>query len=182
MIQRPIPKNIPIELTNEITKIRKLCYWMDESLFGIKSSTIMNKLFGFKIDIHASDDNAETRMIKSRRLGFGFGPFLQIVPFIGNYLVLLINTWILYCMFSIGFGIRINLRKGKFSRCENNVKFLKVGEFLRMIFNVVVDFGIGFIPFVGLFVSIIHRSSSRNLAIFWRSMEKEFSDQVEGLE
>lgn len=141
-----------------------MCYLMDESLFGLNISNGLNKIFGIK------SNN------KSRRLGMGYGPILQIIPFIGNYILFILNIWILYCMFEIGIGMRIKFNNKNFKFIKTNERFLKSNEIGRMILNILIDFGIGFIPIVGSFISIIHRSSSRNLSIFWKSMDEKYKE------
>lgn len=168
---------------------------MDESFFGLKMSNFVNKIFGAKEiqvveneyvsenlargnnknQLTASSNNDAPSSYKSRRIGFGFGPMIQIMPFIGNYIVLAINVWILYCMIGVGLGYKIHFEGKKLKiKQTSKKKFIKIGDVGKMIFNIIVDFGIGFIPIVGGFISIIHRSSSRNLAIFWKSMERTY--------
>jgi hypothetical protein len=208
---REIPDNIPIDLQDKIKNIKNTCYWMDESLFGLKTSNFMNKLFGAReiatvereyvnenmkistttpttIKTSTNDnnddnnDNSNITLFKSRRLGIGISPILQILPFIGNYILFTMNLWILFCMFEVGFGYNLKFDKHdkfkfKYSKIKNSKRFLNFKSMSIMMFNIMIDFGIGFIPFLGMFVSIIHRSSSRNLAIFWKSMEEKYKLQ-----
>lgn len=188
---RDVPSQVPLELQSDILGIKSTCYWMDESLLGIKSSALLNKLFGAK-DIKImnnqpsananviSDTNPITKSLRSRRIGFGFAPIIQIIPVIGNYISLLINIWIIYGMFQIGLGYKLNVHiarrhvKFELNKIRKSRRFLNIKNLTLMIFNILVDFGIGFVPFAGLFVTIIHRSSSRNLAIFWESMDEQY--------
>lgn len=160
---RELPNEFPNEIKLKVLKVKKVCYYVDESLFGMNISNFLNKIFGIK------NNN------KSRRLGFGYGPILQILPVIGNYILLLINIWILFNLIEIGIGFNIEFKNRKFNIIKTNDKFLNPKEIGNMVFNILVDFGIGFIPFVGSFISIVHRSSSRNLSIFWKSMDKKYN-------
>jgi hypothetical protein len=206
---REIPDKAPKELAAESEYIKKTCYWMDESFFGMHVSNFMNGMFGArevaKIEEEYTKENMSKRTsdstkddvgsavaidpvtgkeppnssYKSRRVGVGFGPLIQFFPVIGNYIVLTINLWILYCMLEVGLGFRVRFtgKSFKIARTKTGM-FLGSKDIGRMIFNIIVDFGIGLIPFVGSFVSIIHRSSSRNLAVFWKSMERYYTPDV----
>ena len=175
---RQIPINFPNELENDVIYIKKTCYLMDESLFGLKMSNFVNKLFGSKKAKKVKEDSDIDIDIPTtpRKLGFGFGPLIQIFPFFGNYIVFAINCWLLICMIEIGIGYKIKFEDKRLKlKHYQTKKFLHLKSIGKMIFNIMIDFGIGFIPLVGGFISIIHRSSSRNLAIFWKSMEDSYS-------
>lgn len=167
--------------------IKRYCYLMDESIFGLHISNILNKVFGVKETTYIErayinenleqeeSDVSDRNTYKSRRLGIGCSPLLQIIPVIGNYIVLALNLWILYSMINVGMGFRVQCNRGKIKiDCESGRRFINLKDVGKMMFNILVDFGIGFIPIIGMFVGIIHRSSSRNLAIFWKSLEKKY--------
>lgn len=188
---REIPESVPPEMLGRIMDIKRRCYWMDESLFGINSSRLLNKLFGARevavlekeyvsenIDrSNVTPRRTDSTSFRARRFGFGFGPLIQVLPWVGNYVVLLINTWILCSMVAVGIGYRIQwgFRTFGIVHVENSKRFLGFKDICRMIFNILVDFGIGFVPFVGMFASIIHRSNTRNLVIFWKSLDDVYS-------
>lgn len=198
---------MPPELNDQVMRIKSMCYWMDESIFGLKVSSFLNRLFGARESAEIQRDytnenlnqidgetaiearangvsahNPSVTAYKSRRVGFGFGPLLQIVPFIGNYVVLTINMWIFCCMVTLGLGLDVSWNKGHVKVRRNPEQhFLGLKDMGTMIFNIVVDFGIGFIPFVGMFVMIIHRSSSRNLTVFWKCLDKKYAAKPKGI-
>lgn len=193
---------------DQILNIKNTCYWMDESFFGIKVSNFLNRLFGARTSAEIQreytsqnlsqedgaiangatannanpEDTAAATTYKSRRIGFGFGPLLQVLPFIGNYIVFTINMWIFLCMLTVGLGVNVKWNKGKVKLQRlHGQRFLGFKDLGNMIFNILVDFGIGFIPIVGMFVTIIHRCSSRNLTIFWKSLENKYGVKHKGL-
>lgn len=185
-----VPREPPAKLSDnakeDIKKIKDMCYWMDESFMGINASSFMNKIFGVKkvaaieeIEQESNPDVAVPRF-KSRRFGIGFGPMIQLFPFVGNYIVLALNLWVFYCMLTVGLGFAISrTENGKFFKVKRyGETFLDLKDVGVMIFNVIVDYGIGLIPFVSFFVSILHRSSSRNLAVFWQSLDRKYNSKT----
>lgn len=196
MKPRTPPPKTPSDLIPLIESIRSTCYWMDESVFGMRASKLLNNVFGTKTvkvieeeyvaenlvnkgtlkvspKPETGDDAGEV-VHKSRRIGVGFAPFMQIVPVIGNYVVFAINLWIFYCMLTVGLGYKVGVEGKKLKIRKVHDGFLGLNQVGKMLVNIIVDLGIGFIPFVGAFISIIHRSSSRNLAIFYKALDKQY--------
>lgn len=184
LVPRKLPQTLSNDVKKDIEKIKNMCYWMDESFMGINVSRFMNYILGAKeIALveeaeHEANADVATQRFKSRRFGIGFGPLIQLLPFFGNYIVLALNLWVFYCMFTVGLGFTIVRGESwKFFKVKRygNV-FLGFKDVGNMAFNIIVDYGIGLIPFVSFFVNILHRSNSRNLAIFRKSLNKRYSD------
>lgn len=75
---------------------------------------------------------------------FGLDPILSIVPWVGSAGGLLLSLYIL-----------IIAREAK-------VSFF---DFARMIGNIVIDFIVGFIPFIGVIFDVAYKANIRNLKI-----------------
>ncbi|GMM27887.1 hypothetical protein DAMA08_006030 [Martiniozyma asiatica (nom. inval.)] len=155
--KREIPTNIPIELQNELKVIREWCFWMDESLFGLRFTRWFKSLFsGKSTPVNANNKIITTKPTNKsrRRFGLGIGSLISFVPFIGNYIILAFNLYILYSML----------------RTMKKFRVLSINATGFMIGNVLVDFGIGLIPFVGAFIGVLYKSNTRNLVLMWSTI------------
>lgn len=86
---------------------------------------------------------------------FGIDPILGLIPGFGDFLSLLLSTYIVWV------GIQLKL------------PFLKV---IKMLWNVLIDFLAGLIPVVGDLSDIAIKANLRNVAI----LKKHIDDTLEG--
>lgn len=84
---------------------------------------------------------------------FGIDPILDFIPGLGNILAAATSFY----LFWIGFQLRV-----------------PSWVYLRMFWNILVDYIFGWVPFVGIFFDLFFRSNVRNLAL----LEKYFDPDI----
>ncbi len=75
---------------------------------------------------------------------FGIDPLLDLIPWLGDVIGLFLSSYLIWI------GIKMRLPRE---------------ELMRMVINVVVDFGIGLVPFLGFVGDIFYKANIRNLKI-----------------
>lgn len=93
--------------------------------------------------------------IKFKVLGirFGIDPLLNIIPGIGNYLATGISCYLFY----IAWRLKV-----------------PVVVYLHMVWNILVDFIFGVVPYIGIIFDLFYRSNVRNFVL----LEKYFDPDV----
>jgi hypothetical protein len=89
------------------------------------------------------------------KIKFGLDPLLSIVPGLGSVIGALTSTYV--------FWIAYNLK----------VPFF---VYIKMAFNIIIDFLIGEIPVVGVFVDVFYRSNTRNIELLEKHLKPEVVD------
>lgn len=83
---------------------------------------------------------------------FGLDPLLDLIPWLGDGIGLLLSLYLIW----IGIKMRIPRE-----------------EIMRMVFNVIVDFLIGLVPFLGFVGDIFYKANMKNVKILKRYDEKK---------
>jgi hypothetical protein len=83
---------------------------------------------------------------------FGIDPLLDVIPGFGNILALGISCYLFYIAYRV--------------KVPNWV-------YVRMVGNIVVDYVLGVVPFVGIFFDVLYRSNIRNFALIEKFVEPE---------
>lgn len=87
---------------------------------------------------------------------FGLDPIINIVPWVGTLAGAMLSMFILHTAYSVG---------------------ASKADLARMIGNIVVDFIVGLIPFLGVIFDVIYKANSRNMKILEKYSHGKF---VEG--
>lgn len=87
---------------------------------------------------------------------FGLDPILNIIPWVGDVIGALISLYIV----SIGWKMEISTI-----------------DKIRLIWNIILDFIVGFIPFIGVIFDLAYRANLRNIEILEKYSHGKF---VEG--
>jgi len=87
---------------------------------------------------------------------FGLDPILDIIPWVGDIVGALLSLYIL----NIARGVGVSK-----------------GDMLRMILNIIIDFIVGLIPFLGVIFDVVFKANIRNIAILEKYSHGKF---VEG--
>lgn len=87
---------------------------------------------------------------------FGIDPILNVVPWLGDLIGAVLSCYILWI------GVRMSIPKS---------------EIVKMILNILVDFLIGLIPFLGIVGDLFYKANRRNVIIL-----KKYKDRhvIEG--
>lgn len=75
---------------------------------------------------------------------FGLDPLINIIPWLGDVIGLVLSLYML--------NIAQEMGVSRFDK-------------LRMILNIIIDFIVGFIPFLGVIFDVVYRANTKNLAI-----------------
>ncbi len=87
---------------------------------------------------------------------FGLDPIIDIIPIFGDIAGVLLSLFILRIAYQIG---------------------ISKSDFAKMILNIIIDFIVGFIPYLGVILDIFYRSNLRNIKILEKYSHGKF---VEG--
>lgn len=77
-------------------------------------------------------------------LRFGLDPIIDIIPWVGDIIGAMLSLYILNIAREAG---------------------VSAWDMMRMILNIIIDFIVGFIPFLGVFFDAVFKSNIKNLEI-----------------
>lgn len=111
-------------------------------------------------------------------LPFGLGGFVRLIPFLGNYLVLMLNLIVFYKIYNFTtLHDNFNTLKTKFGNFKiPSYKLLRLLS--PMLLNIGIDFSLGLLPIVGYFLTIGVKCNTRNLNMLFNwlnNSETKFS-------
>ncbi len=87
---------------------------------------------------------------------FGLDPILDLIPWVGDVVGALISLYIL----SIGWKMEIS-----------------TVDKIHLVWNIILDFILGFVPFIGVIFDLVYKANIRNIAILEKYSHGKF---VEG--
>lgn len=92
---------------------------------------------------------------------FGIDPVVNIIPGLGDVIGVFLSLYVL-----------------NIAREMNASRF----DIFRMVLNILLDFILGFIPFLGVLFDVVYKANIRNLHILEKYKEKTFPDSkvIEG--
>lgn len=98
-----------------------------------------SKIKSAKIFAQLMDNQFEIASVK-----FGVDPILNFIPWFGDALGALLSTYILYI------GVQVGASKI---------------DILRMVINIIIDFVLGIVPFIGIIFDVIFKANINNVKI-----------------
>lgn len=75
---------------------------------------------------------------------FGLDPIIDLIPWVGDIIGTLLSLYILHTAYKVGVSKK---------------------DFLTMIFNIVIDFLVGLVPFIGVIFDVVYKANIKNVKI-----------------
>lgn len=87
---------------------------------------------------------------------FGIDPIVNLIPWVGDVVGVLLSLFILHTAYKVGVTKK---------------------DFAKMIFNILIDFLVGIVPFIGVIFDVVYKANIRNVEILEKYSHGKF---VEG--